>query len=131
MKNPNSNWPRLTITAALVLLVVWGLLLVTVHLSTGISKDANGNVVDSYQRSSDMLHTVLPLLTIALGYWFGAAGKEKAETRADAAQDQATTAKRQLGVVVGMAREPDLMQKAKKAYPDAFGSAQDGKDMPS
>jgi hypothetical protein len=33
--------------------------------------------------------------------------------------------------VVGMAREPDLMQKAKKAYPDAFGSAQDGKDMPS
>jgi hypothetical protein len=119
--DPDSNWERLSITVALMLLVVWGLVLVTTHLSTGIIKDGAGNVVDTYQRSSDVLHLVLPLLTIALGYWFGAAGKERAEKRAQDAQGEATAAKQKLSVVLGMSNEPDLLDKAKAAYPEAFG----------
>ena len=116
----DSNWPRLSITGALLLLVVWGLVLVTMHMSTGMTKDGAGNVVDTYQRSSDILHLVLPLLTIALGYWFGAAGKAKAEKKAEDAQGEATAAKQKLGVVLGMS-EPDMLHRAKAAYPEAFG----------
>ena len=73
-----------------------------------------------YQRSSDVLRTVLPLLTIALGYWFGAAGKERAEKRAEDAQDEATAAKQKLSVVLGASNEPDLLDKANSAHPEAF-----------
>jgi hypothetical protein len=120
LKKPEMNRPRLLITAALLLLVIWGLLLVTLHLTDGIIKDANGNVVDSYQRSTDILHVLVPLLTIALGYWFGAEGKENAEKRATAAQNDATNARRQLGAVLASSSEPDLLQKAQGADREAF-----------
>jgi hypothetical protein len=121
LKTLQPIWPRLSITAALMLLVVWGLVLVTMHLTDGIVKDTNGIVVDSYQRSSDVLHIVVPLLTIALGYWFGAEGKENAEKRAAAAQTEATTARRQLTAVLGSSSEADqLLQKAKAADAEAF-----------
>jgi hypothetical protein len=120
LKPPQTIWPRFVITAALLLLVVWGLVLVTGHLTDGIIKDADGNVVDSYHRSSDVLHILVPLLTIALGYWFGSEGKENAEKRASAAQEDAATVRRQLAAVLGSSSEPDLLSKARDADKDAF-----------
>jgi hypothetical protein len=120
MTKPAMNTPRFLITATLLLLVVWGLLLVTLHLTDGTIKDANGNLVDSYQRSYNILHVLVPLLTISLGYWFGAEGKENAEKRATAAQNEATIARRQLGAVLASSSEPDLLQKAQSADREAF-----------
>jgi hypothetical protein len=129
LKPPQTIWPRLSITAALLLLVVWGLVLVAGHLTDGIIKDANGNVVDSYQRSSDVPHILVPLLTIALGYWFGAEGKENAEKRATAAQDDAAAVRRQLAAVLGSSSEPDLLSKARDADKEAFKpQGRDGSD---
>jgi hypothetical protein len=111
---------RLLITGALFALVVWALFLVTGHISAGVTKDVSGNIVDPYQRASDLLHAMLPLLTIALGYWFGSAGREQAEEKATTAQNQAATAERQLSVVLGASGESDLLQKAKAQFPGAF-----------
>jgi hypothetical protein len=120
VKSSQPMWPRIVITVALLLLVGWGLVLVTAHLTAGIIKDANGNTVDSYQRSSDVLHVLLPLLTIALGYWFGSEGKENAEERASAAQGEVSQTRRQLAAVLDSSSEPDLLEKAKAKDREAF-----------
>ena len=113
LKGASSNWQRLLITIALMGLVVWGLVLTTLNLHAGVSKDSGG-LVDVYQRSTDVLHTLLPLLSIALGYWFGAAGKEHAEQKAD-------TATRQLTAFLGTtASQGDLLERARQADPKAF-----------
>jgi hypothetical protein len=118
--NPGSNWPRFIITGALFTLVVWSLILITDNLSTNIVRDSNGDTVDVFQRSTDVLHTVLPLLTIALGYWFGAAGRERAEKKAEVAQHKASVAEVQLGTVLASGDGASLLEKAQKAYPAAF-----------
>ena len=117
LKGASSNWQRLLITILLMGLVVWGLILTTVNLDAGVAKDSGGSVVDVYQRSTDVLHTLLPLLSIALGYWFGAAGKEHAEQKAD-------TTSRQLTAFLGTAAgQGDLLERARQADPEAFPSS--------
>jgi len=111
---------RLAITGALFLLVVWSIYWVTDYFSAGITRDASGNVVDPYSRATDLLHTVLPLLTIALGYWFGVAGKDRAEAAAVVAQDRASAAELKLTAVVDASTESDLLKKARADYPEAF-----------
>ena len=107
---------RFWITIALLALVIWALILVTVALGTGASRSGTGEVVDSYQRANDLLHTILPLLTVALGYWFGVAGKSKAETNAARAQSQ-------LNAVLDASGQPGLLRRARDAHPEAFDGA--------
>lgn len=75
------------LTALLLGLTVWWLVLVANEMSTQPQVGSDGKVVmDEFQRAKDILLVVLPLLTTALGYWFGAAGREKAEGKADMAE---------------------------------------------
>jgi hypothetical protein len=105
---------RALLTLVLLVASLWWLGEVAGLLSTAPETDTVGNViVDPYQRSKDILLVVLPLLTTALGHWFGAAGKAKAEDKADAAIQQLHEV---LDVGSG-----DLLPKAKENNPRAFG----------
>jgi hypothetical protein len=106
-------WFRGIFTVAILLAAAWWLYVVASKLGKAPTKDAQGNVVDEYQRAKDVLLVVLPLVTTAIGYWFGAQGKEKAEEKASQANDQS----RAIAAVSG---DPDILAKARAKYPSAF-----------
>lgn len=114
---------RGVITALLLGLVFWWLVVVAANLDSVPRVNAKGQVLlDEFQRSKDILLVVLPLLTTALGYWFGAAGKEKAEERAEEATRSAAEERRKLQAVLDTSPETELLNRARSAYPDAFGA---------
>jgi hypothetical protein len=104
---------RFTITLILFALAAWWLLVVYGALDVFPQRDDQGNIVDRYQRGKDILLVVLPLLTIALGYWFGAAGKKEAEEKAEKTQQK-------LNGVLDSTTETNLLAQAKEKYPQAF-----------
>jgi hypothetical protein len=109
-----NTWIRGVLTFMLLALTVWWLSQVARLIETPPVLDATGKVtLDAFSRAKDILLVVLPLLTTALGYWFGAAGKAKAE-------DSADQAKVQLKEVLNASGE-DLLTKAKANNPAAFG----------
>ena len=85
-------WVRAGITLLLFGLAAWWLLEVANVLDVAPTTDAKGNVVDRFERAKDVLLVVLPLLTSALGYWFGAAGKTNSDKEARQARDKLETA---------------------------------------
>ncbi len=113
-------WVRAVITVALLALAGAWLWVIFGELGVGPSKAVDGSVVDTYQRAKDILLVVLPLLTTALGYWFGAAGKQKAEDQAQKAVAQADKASRKLESVLANSTDGDLLDKAKATDPNAF-----------
>jgi hypothetical protein len=105
---------RVVITAGLFVFVAWWLIVVARHLGDAPVVDQNGDVVlDEFQRTKDILLVVLPLLTTALGYWFGSEGKDEADKTAKSEQ-----AKVQALLHVA---NPGQVTAAKKQNPDAFG----------
>jgi hypothetical protein len=110
---------RFVLTMLLFGLAVWWLIEVASLLGAAPTKDGQGTVVvDRYQRAKDILLVVLPLVATALGYWFGAQGKEQEQQRAE-------SARKQLDAVVAASSEPDLLQRARASYPTAFGDQQE------
>src|SRR5687767_15127287 len=80
---------RIGITVLLFLIAAWWLYINAKNLGTPAgAQDANGNVLDEFTSAKDILLVVLPLLTSALGYWFGAAGKDQAEQKAEQSRSQ-------------------------------------------
>ncbi len=78
---------RLVITLLVTVIVGFWLVMVAqrLHIAPVVSTD--GTVIyDEFVRAKDILIAVLPLLTLALGYWFGAQGADKAEKKADEAE---------------------------------------------
>lgn len=112
---------RAVLTGILFLITTYWLLEVAGQISSVPRWDAQGHVLDTYQRAKDVLLVVLPLLTTALGYWFGAAGRENAEAKAVQAMSEARRTQQKLEGVLGSSREQDLLSKAQALYPDAFG----------
>ena len=113
---------RLLITAMLLLLCGWWLWVVAQKLSIEPVLSSDGKVVfDQFQRAKDVLLAVLPLLTLALGYWFGTQGTAKAEQKADEAKKDAKTAQEQVVAIVGASTDVDLLAKAQSVNPRAFG----------
>ncbi|HEY2225772.1 hypothetical protein [Actinomycetospora sp.] len=97
---------------AAILIAVYWLSVVAGYLSAPTVKDPQGNIIDPYARSKDILLLVFPLVTIVFGYWFGQQGKETAEKKAD-------DAGRKLNSVLDAA-DPGLLQKAKSNSPGTF-----------
>ena len=112
---------RAVLTGVLFLITTYWLLEVAGQISTVPTQDDQGHVLDTYQRSKDVLLVFLPLLTTALGYWFGAAGRENAEAKAIQAMSEARRTQQKLEGVLGSSQEQDLLSKAQSLYPDAFG----------
>lgn len=112
---------RAGLTGVLFLITTYWLLEVAGQISSVPTRDDAGQVLDTYQRAKDVLLVVLPLLTTALGYWFGAAGRENAEAKATIAMSEAKRTQQKLEGVLGSSREQDLLSKAQTLYPDAFG----------
>jgi hypothetical protein len=109
-----STWIRGAFTLLLLVLTVWWLTVVASKLGNKPQVDESGAVtLDEFQRAKDILLVVLPLLTTALGYWFGAAGKATAEEKAEAATTQ-------LQEVLDVGGE-GLLAAAKQRNPGAFG----------
>jgi hypothetical protein len=112
---------RAGLTGILFLITTYWLLEVAGQITSVPTRDDNGHVLDTYQRAKDVLLVVLPLLTTALGYWFGSAGRENAEAKAVQAMSEARRTQQKLEGVLGSSREQDLLSKAQALYPDAFG----------
>ena len=112
---------RAMITGILFVITAYWLLAVAGQISSVPTWDGQGHVLDTYQRAKDVLLVVLPLLTTALGYWFGAAGRENAEAKAAQAMTEVKRAQQKLEGVLSTSREQDLLSKAQALYPDAFG----------
>jgi len=115
------SWVRALITFAL--LVGAGLWLIEVADTVGVPivKSSDGTVFDQFQRSKDILAVITPLLTTALGYWFGSAGRKEAQTTATAARAEADLAHRRLAGVLDSSSEPGLLARARDVDPGAFG----------
>ncbi len=91
-----------------------------VFLGANVTKAADGSgVVDPFARAKDIFSLILPLVSSALGYWFGVQGKDKAEARADDATKTLT------GVAL-VSTDPDLINKARDAYPGILGPTATG-----
>ena len=113
---------RLVITAMLLLLCGWWLWVVSKNLSVQPVLSEDGKVIfDQFQRAKDVLLAVLPLLTLALGYWFGTQGTAKAEEKADEAKQEAQAAQERVVAIVGASSDEQLLAKAQAANPRAFG----------
>jgi hypothetical protein len=105
---------QFVLTLVLLAIAVWWLVEVATMMGRAPTIDSSGHVmVDRFQRAKDVLLVILPLLTSALGYWFGARDKDRVQGQADSAKDQ-------LNAVVATSSDPELMRKAKEMYPTAF-----------
>ncbi|MEU0794894.1 hypothetical protein ABZ342_32950 [Amycolatopsis sp. NPDC005961] len=91
-------------------------------IGSPVTKNSDGTTVDQFQRAKDILLVVLPLLTTALGYWFGSAGRQQAEDKADQAHDVAGKTQRKLESVLASSTEQNLLEKAMVKDPEAFGT---------
>lgn len=114
---------RLAITAALLLGFGWWLWVVFQNLGVRAEVDADGTIVlDKFQRAKDVLLAVLlPLVTLAFGYWFGTQGTAKAEEQADKATAEAKNAEERITTIVGASQDTDLLTRARRQNPRAFG----------
>ncbi|RSM63575.1 hypothetical protein DMH03_16545 [Amycolatopsis sp. WAC 01376] len=111
---------RAWFTAILLTIMTGWLVVVGFTLDIPITKAADGSVLDVFERSKDVLLVVTPLLTTALGYWFGSAGRHEAQDAASAARTEAAVARQQLAGVLDSSSEPGLLGLARQANPQAF-----------
>lgn len=107
-------------TGILLTIMTGWLVVVGFTLDTPVTKAADGSVLDVFERAKDVLLVVTPLLTTALGYWFGSAGRHEAQETANSARAAADVAHRQLAGVLDSSSEPGLLIKAKLANSEAF-----------
>ena len=115
------TWVRALLTFALLVGVALWLVEVASTIGIPVVKSSDGTVFDQFERAKDVLAVITPLLTTALGYWFGSAGRQEAQTTASAARAEADQAHRRLAGVLDSSSEPGLLAKARVADPDAFG----------
>ncbi len=116
-RESRSEMYRALFTAAILLTYVAVVALAMVAYKTPPQLDANGNVlVDPFANVKDLLTGVAAVATLALGYWFGAAGK-------DAAQETAAQAQGALSVAVASAPGDGKldMKDLQQRFPKAFG----------
>lgn len=77
--------------------------------------------MDEYARAKDIFILVLPLLTTAVGYWFGSQGTVKAQQRAadaDTARNQALEARSEAQVQAAASKA--LLDHIKAAHPEVL-----------
>ena len=110
-------WIRAGLTGLLFLTSAYWLLEVAGQIPAVPTRDTEGQVLDTYQRAKDILLVVLPLLTTALGYWFGAAGRENAEAKARFAMAEANKTQQRLEGVLGQQCRRVAAQQGPRAVP--------------
>lgn len=115
-KGSTKRWQadlRFALTLLLFGIVIFWTLILWLQIDTAPTQDSNGAItMDKWQRAKDILVLFLPLLTTALGYWFGAAGTEEARADASKTHDQM--------LAVTSVSDEDIVSKAREAHPDAF-----------
>lgn len=127
------SWGSFLVTVFIFIAFFWVLYFVLHNIGSSPTKDTQGNVVDKFARSKDILTVVLSLTTAAVGYWFGSDGKSKvedqaaqAQTHAADAQNQANQAKSQVvkaekqKSAILDASPPGALLKAKNSHPELF-----------
>lgn len=116
-------------TVFIFIILFWWLVAVAKHISTAPTVNSSGAVtLDIFQRSKDILLVILPLATTAIGFWLGNHDAARAQKVAQVATDSAkeahegaAAAQARLNAVVDVS-EPNTLEKAKSAHPDAFAA---------
>ncbi|WEO76441.1 hypothetical protein BJQ94_13845 [Cryobacterium sp. SO2] len=115
------DWGRWVVTAVIIAIFVWWLLIVNLELGTQPTKnDGTGLVTDPYAHAKETLAVVVPFLTLILGYWFGVRGVDEAKKTAAAATQDAQAANVKFAVLRATASKSSYEQAVSK-YPSAFG----------
>ncbi|MDP5227164.1 MULTISPECIES: hypothetical protein [Arthrobacter] len=115
-----STSARILFTVILLGLTIWWLTILAGYIGAAPVKDDKGNTVfDAFQRGKDILIAILPVLSGALGYWFGSSGREKADQRAQESQTTAQEARGKSEALLAAAT-PEVLKAAKEFNPAAF-----------
>ncbi|MBS3178350.1 MULTISPECIES: hypothetical protein [unclassified Pseudoclavibacter] len=116
-------------TLILLLIVTAAVTLAIATSATVPTFDAKGTLlVDPHENSKDILAVVLAPATLALGYWFGSSGTERAEEQRATAVVAERTTKEKLNdaqsVVAALESDasPVRLAELKARYPQAFGT---------
>jgi H+/Cl- antiporter ClcA len=117
--NADNRW-RGIITIILLALAAIVVAVALLNIATPPVMDSKGNVVmEPFENAMLVLTPVLAAATLALGYWFGASGKEKAEAGKEEAQATAAEAKKvvaQLSSEVDESKVEPLRQQYRRAF---------------
>jgi hypothetical protein len=127
MSNQRSTGPMI-VTLISFAIVCWALYYVFINLHTVPIVNNGAVTLNPLQNAKDALTAVIPFASAAVGFWFGADGKSKAQDQAQQAQDQvsaerdrAAKAEQQKSAMLSAAPDAkDLLDKARAIAPEAF-----------
>ncbi|GAB3296435.1 hypothetical protein GCM10027427_17880 [Pseudoclavibacter terrae] len=121
------SW-RGVFTLILLLIVTTAAVVSIMNAGTVPTFDDKGTLlVDPFANSKDVLALVLAPATLALGYWFGSSGTERAEEQRASAVVAERTAKDKLNesqsavAALSQTSDPAVVADLKTRYPQAFG----------
>ncbi|KAB1638104.1 hypothetical protein [Pseudoclavibacter terrae] len=127
MKTGLMSW-RGVFTLILLLIVTTAAVVSIMNAGTVPTFDDKGTLlVDPFANSKDVLALVLAPATLALGYWFGSSGTERAEEQRASAVVAERTAKDKLNesqsavAALSQTSDPAVVADLKTRYPQAFG----------
>ncbi|WP_271982491.1 hypothetical protein [Pseudoclavibacter terrae] len=127
MKTGLMSW-RGVFTLILLLIVTTAAVVSIMNAGTVPTFDDKGTLlVDPFANSKDVLALVLAPATLALGYWFGSSGTERAEEQRASAVVAERTAKDKLNesqsavAALSQTSDPAVVAELKTRYPQAFG----------
>ena len=111
------------VTILLFIVVGFWMWFVAKNLGKTPTYNADGSVkLDEYSRAKDVLVIFIPLLTTAVGFWFGSQGTVQAQKQTAVANQTAAVANdhaHQAGVreklILDASSQPDLLSKAAEA----------------
>lgn len=114
-------WGSMVVTILIFIAFFWTLYYVFKYINNPVTKDAAGNVKNTFGNAKDILLIVGALTTTAAGYWFGSDGKSKAEAVATTATNQATEAQQVATTAVkDAAASKALLDHVRATHPQAF-----------
>ncbi len=127
MKRTQSIGPMI-VTVISFGIVCWALYYVFMNLNARPTIQNGAITSDPLKNAMEVLTVVIPFASAAIGFWFGADGKSKAQDQAQQAQVQASTerdraikADQQKSAVLQAATDAEeLLEKARKIAPQAF-----------
>lgn len=126
-------------TGIVVVGAAWWAVVVFMNLGVEPVYNEDGTLrIDRFSRAKDILSLILPLLTAALGFWFGSQGTVKAEKQADKAEKQADQARKAVDAAhnrevaltsvaahTSADSEKSILELAKEQFPDHFPETTD------
>ncbi len=113
-------WGSIVVTVLVFVAFFWTLYYLLHNISDTPKMTGTTTIRDQFDRSKTAIGFTAPLVTLALGYWFGADGKAKAEAKAEGAVAEAKQANAETKAVLSVVQDPEIVTKARQVDSRAF-----------